>query len=201
MIAMLKGQVDQIGEGTLVLDVGGVGYLVHASQRTLRQAPKPGTALTLLIETHLREDRIQLFGFIDAAERGWFRLLNTVQGVGGRVALAILSVLDPDALATAILAQDKAAFARAEGVGPKLAQRIVIELKDKAGGIALAPAAAGAGAPEAANGAVHDAVSALANLGYAKSEAYGAVMAVARRLGGEARLDALIRGGLQELGR
>jgi holliday junction DNA helicase RuvA len=196
MIAMLSGLVDRIGEDTLVLDVGGVGYLVHASARTLRQAPKPGARLRLLVETQLREDRIQLFGFIDAAERDWFRLLNTVQGVGGRVALAILSVLEPDAMATAILAQDKAAFARADGVGPKLAQRIVIELRDKAGNIALAPTP-GAAAP----GAVADAVSALANLGYAKSEAYGAVMAAAQRLGGEARIDALVRAGLRELGR
>ncbi|MGH7074264.1 MAG: Holliday junction branch migration protein RuvA [Stellaceae bacterium] len=201
MIAMLKGVIDQIGEETLVLDVGGVGYLVHASARTLRQAPKPGQPVKLLIETHLREDRIQLFGFIDAVERGWFRLLTTVQGVGGRVALAILGVVDPAAMATAILAQDKAAFARADGVGPKLAQRIVIELKDKAGGVALAPAGAGGGATTAVNGAVADAVSALANLGYGKSEAYGAVMAAAARLGNDARLDALIKGGLRELGR
>lgn len=198
MIAMLSGLVDQIGDDTLVLDVNGVGYLVHASARTLRRAPKLGAALKLLIETQLREDRIQLFGFIDEAERGWFKLLNSVQGVGGRVALAILSVLEPEALATAIVAQDKAAIARADGVGQKLAQRIAMELRDKAGDLAV-PASGGAGI--ALNGAVADAVSALVNFGYAKSAAYGAVMEAAQRLGGDAKIDALVRAGLQELAR
>jgi Holliday junction DNA helicase RuvA len=197
MIAMLSGLVDQIGDDTLVLDVNGVGYLVHASARTLRRAPKLGAALKLLIETQLREDRIQLFGFIDEAERGWFKLLNTVQGVGGRVALAILGVLEPEALATAIMAQDKAAIARADGVGPKLAQRIAMELRDKAGDLAV-PAGRGS---VPLNGAVADAVSALVNFGYAKSAAYGAVMEAAQRLGGDAKIDALVRAGLQELAR
>ena len=199
MIAMLAGLVDQVGDDTLVLDVNGVGYLVYASARTLREAPARGQPLRLVIETHIREDRIQLYGFIDEAERAWFRLLNTVQGVGGRVALAILSVLDPDAVATAIQAQDKAAFVRADGVGQKLGQRIVIELKDKAGTLAI-PAVGGAkvGAP---SGVVADAVSALVNFGYAKSAAYGAVVEVAKRLGGDAKIDALVRAGLQELGR
>ena len=199
MIAMLAGTVDQVGADTMVLDVNGVGYLVYGSSRTLGAAPARGQPLRLLIETHIREDRIQLYGFIDEAERAWFRLLNTVQGVGGRVALAILSVLAPDAVATAILAQDKAAFGRADGVGPKLAQRIVIELKDKAGAIAM-PAASGAAAGSA-SGAVADAVSALVNFGYSKSAAFTAVAEAAKRLGGEARIDALVRAGLQELGR
>ena len=198
MIAMLSGLVDQIGDETLVLDCNGVGYLVYASSRTLGRAPKTGQPLKLLIETQIREDRIQLFGFADAAERSWFRLLTTVQGVGGKVALAILSVLDPDAMATAILAQDKAAFVRADGVGPKLGQRIVMELRDKVGDMA-APVAAGGGM--ALNGSVADAVSALVNFGYAKSAAYGAVMDAAKRLGGDAKIDALVRAGLQELGR
>ncbi|HXE17315.1 MAG TPA: Holliday junction branch migration protein RuvA [Stellaceae bacterium] len=198
MIAMLSGLVDQIGDETLVLDCNGVGYLVYASSRTLGRAPKTGQPLKLLIETQIREDRIQLFGFADAAERSWFRLLTTVQGVGGKVALAILSVLDPDAMATAILAQDKAAFVRADGVGPKLGQRIVMELRDKVGDMA-APVAAGGGI--ALNGSVADAVSALVNFGYAKSAAYGAVMDAAKRLGGDAKIDALVRAGLQELGR
>lgn len=197
MIAMLSGLVDQIGEETLVLDCNGVGYLVYASSRTLARAPKIGQPLKLLVETQIREDRIQLFGFVDAAERSWFRLLTTVQGVGGKVALAILSVLDPDAMATAILAQDKAAFVRADGVGPKLGQRIVMELRDKVGDMAMT-VGAGASAP---TGAVADAVSALVNFGYAKSAAYGAVIDAAKRLGGDAKIDALVRAGLQELGR
>jgi Holliday junction DNA helicase RuvA len=199
MIAMLAGLVDQIGDETLVLDCNGVGYLVYASARTLGRAPKIGQPLKLLVETQIREDRIQLFGFVDAAERSWFRLLTTVQGVGGKVALAILSVLDPDAMATAILAQDKAAFVRADGVGQKLGQRIVMELRDKVGDMAL-PASAGAGVLTP-TGAVADAVSALVNFGYAKSAAYGAVIDAAKRLGGDAKIDALVRAGLQELGR
>jgi len=197
MIAMLSGLVDQIGDETLVLDCNGVGYLVYASTRTLSRAPRVGQPWKLLIETQIREDRIQLFGFVDAAERAWFRLLTTVQGVGGRVALAILSTLDPERVATAIAAQDKAAFVRADGVGAKLAQRIVMELRDKIGA-AAAPVAAAAIAP---SGTVADAISALVNLGYAKSAAYGAVMTAAGRLGGDARIEALVRAGLQELGR
>ncbi len=197
MIAMLSGLVDQIGDETVVLDCNGVGYLVYASSRTLSRAPKIGQPLKLLVETQIREDRIQLFGFVDAAERSWFRLLTTVQGVGGKVALAILSVLDPGAMATAILAQDKAAFVRADGVGPKLGQRIVMELRDKVGDVA-APVASGVVTP---SGAVADAVSALVNFGYAKSAAYGAVMDAAKRLGGDAKIDALVRAGLRELGR
>jgi holliday junction DNA helicase RuvA len=199
MIAMLAGLVDQLGDETLVLDCNGVGYLVYASSRTLGRAPKIGQPIKLLVETQIREDRIQLFGFVDAAERSWFRLLTTVQGVGGKVALAILSVLDPDAMATAILAQDKAAFVRADGVGQKLGQRIVMELRDKVGDMAL-PASAGVGVL-AATGAVADAVSALVNFGYPKSAAYGAVMDASKRLGGGAKIDALVRAGLQELGR
>jgi Holliday junction DNA helicase RuvA len=200
MIAMLAGVVDQVAADSLVLDVNGVGYLVYASARTLARMPAHGEPLRLLVETHVREDHIHLYGFVDEAERAWFRLLTTVQGVGARLALAIQGVLPPDALITAIMAQDKAALARAEGVGPKLAQRIANELRDKVGGIALGPAAAPAGAPAEA-GAASDAVSALVNLGYAKSDAYGAVAEAARRLGPEARVDALIRAGLQELGR
>jgi Holliday junction DNA helicase RuvA len=199
MIAMLSGLVDQIGDETLVLDCNGVGYLVYASSRTLGRAPKIGQPMKLLIETQLREDRIQLFGFADAAERAWFRLLTTVQGVGGKVALAILSVLDPDAMATAILAQDKAAFVRADGVGRKLGERIVMELRDKVGDMAL-PVTIGAGVL-APTGTIADAVSALVNFGYAKSAAYGAVAEAAKRLGGDAKIDALVRAGLQELGR
>src|SRR5579883_2599375 len=131
MIGSLSGIVDQATADSAVVEVGGVGYLVFASSRTLARLPARGKPLKLLIETHVREDHIHLYGFADEAERGWFRLLTTVQGVGARLALAILGVLAPEALATAIMAQDKAALARADGVGPKLAQRIANELKDK----------------------------------------------------------------------
>jgi holliday junction DNA helicase RuvA len=199
MIAMLTGIVEQAAADGVVVDVNGVGYLVFASARTLARVPARGEPLKLLVETHVREDHIHLYGFADEAERGWFRLLTTVQGVGARLALAILSVLGPDALVTAIMAQDKAALARADGVGPKLAQRIANELKDKVGGIALGPAAIGS--PVAPKGAAADAVSALVNLGYSRSDAFGAVHEAAKRLGGDAKIDALIRAGLQELGR
>jgi holliday junction DNA helicase RuvA len=200
MIAMLAGIVDQAAADSVVVDVNGVGYLVFASARTLARVPPRGEAVRLLIETHVREDHIHLYGFADEAERGWFRLLTTVQGVGAKLALALLSVLPPEALATAIMAQDKAALARADGVGQKLAQRIANELKDKVGGIALGPAATSA--PIAAPpGAAADAVSALINLGYSRSDAYSAVNQAAQRLGAEARIDALIRAGLQELAR
>ena len=200
MIAMLSGLVEQRGSDSLVLDVNGVGYLVFASARTLGRVPARGEPMRLLIETHVREDHIHLYGFADEAERSWFRLLTTVQGVGARLGLAILSVLAPDALATALLAQDKVALSRADGVGPKLATRIASELKDKVGGIALGPAVgAAAGAPEGA--AAADAVSALVNLGYSRSDAFGAVAQAAKRLGDAAKIDALIRVGLQELSR
>jgi holliday junction DNA helicase RuvA len=200
MIAMLSGIVEQRGTESLVLDVNGVGYLFFASARTWGRVPARGEPMRLLIETHVREDHIHLYGFADEAERSWFRLLTTVQGVGARLGLAILSVLAPDALATAILAQDKAALSRADGVGQKLATRIASELKDKVGGIALGPAvAASAGVPNGA--AAADAVSALVNLGYSRSDAFGAVAQAAKRLGDAAKIDALIRIGLQELSR
>jgi len=195
VIAMLAGVVDQAGADGIVLDVNGVGYLVFASSRTLAKAPARGEPLRLLIETHVREDHIHLFGFVDEAEREWFRLLMSVQGVGAKIALALLSAAAPEQLAVAIAAQDRTVLTEAEGVGPKLAQRIVNELKDKVGGIALGSAAA------APKGAASEAVSALVNLGYARGDAYGAVAAAARQLGAEASLDALIRSGLKELAR
>ncbi|MGH7090599.1 MAG: Holliday junction branch migration protein RuvA, partial [Stellaceae bacterium] len=166
MIALLNGVIDEVGADHLVLDVNGVGYQAFCSSRTLGRAGARGEGLRLLIETHVREDHIHLYGFADEAERHWFRLLMTVQGVGARLALAILSVHAPGALANAISAQDKAALARAEGVGPKLAQRIANELKDKAGGIALGAAAAQRLPAQTEDGAAADAVSALVNLGY-----------------------------------
>ncbi|HEX3535947.1 MAG TPA: Holliday junction branch migration protein RuvA [Stellaceae bacterium] len=200
MIAKLSGIVDQLSPEGAVIDVCGVGYLAFCSTRTLGQLPPPGGPARLLIETHVREDHIHLYGFVDAAERDWFRLLMTVQGVGARLALAILSVLNPDALALAIFAQDKASLARADGVGAKLAARIVNELRDKVGGLGLAPAAADAAPVNAgAAGPASDAVSALVNLGYRRAEAFAAVSAAARRLGDGVAADALIRAGLQEL--
>ena len=199
MIAMLAGQVHELGKDHLVLDVNGVGYLVFCSGRTLARAAAKGEPMRLLVETHVREDHIHLYGFAEEAEQAWFRLLTSVQGVGARLALAVLGALAPDVLATAIAAQDKAALTRAEGVGPKLAQRIANELKEKAGALMLGPAAQAHAAPAPAHAS--DAVSALVNLGYQRSEAHGAVMAAASRLGPQAALDALIRAGLRELGR
>jgi len=200
MIAMLAGIVEQAASEGVVVDVNGVGYLVFASARTLARVPARGQPLKLLIETHVREDHIHLYGFADEAERGWFRLLTTVQGVGAKLALAVLGVLSPDALATAVMAQDKAALTRADGVGPKLAQRIALELKDKVGGIMLGPAAT-SGSPAAPKGPAADAVSALVNLGYSRSDAFSAVNEAAKQLGEAAKIDALIRAGLKELAR
>lgn len=204
MIAKLSGIVDQVGPDGAVIDVGGVGYLAFCSTRTLGLLPPSGGAARLLIETHVREDHIHLYGFADAAERDWFRRLTTVQGVGARLALAILSAVQPDALTLAILAQDKAVLARADGVGPRLAARIVNELRDKIGTIALAPATPPAAGLTPAimttDGMIADAVSALENLKIGRAEAYGAVSAAARRLGDKAGVEALIAAGLQELG-
>jgi holliday junction DNA helicase RuvA len=199
MIALLSGLVDSVGGDQLVLDVNGVGYLVYGSSRTLARAPRLGEPMRLLIETHVREDHIHLFGFADEAERDWFRLLLTVQGVGGRLALAVLSALSPEALATAIMAQDKAMLTRADGVGQKLAQRITNELKDKVASLALGPAAATPAAAD--NPAAADAVSALVNLGFQRADAFGAIGAATQLLGPRAALDALIRAGLRELQR
>src|SRR6201995_1240618 len=201
MIAKLAGVVEQIELDAAVIDVGGVGYLAFCSTRTIGRLPPPGSPARLLIETHVREDHIHLYGFIDAAERDWFRLLTTVQGVGAKVALAILSAVAPNDLTLAIVAQDKAMLARAEGVGPKLAARIANELKDKVGVLALAATNTAVPAPQAVSdpGPTGDAVSALVNLGYRRAEAFGAVAAASRRLGGDAKVDALIRAGLQEL--
>jgi Holliday junction DNA helicase RuvA len=200
VIAKLTGIIDRSGVDGVVVDVGGVGYLVFSSARTLRLLPGEGEAARLLVETHVREDHIHLYGFIDEAERGAFRLLTTVQGVGARLALAILSVLAPDALAQAIFAQDRAALARADGVGPKLAARIVNELRDKVSGLPGAdPLPASRPDAEAGGGAASDAVSALVNLGYRRVDAVNAVARTARKLGPDAGVDGLIRGGLKEL--
>jgi holliday junction DNA helicase RuvA len=200
MIAKLAGTVDQLGAETAVIDVHGVGYLAFCSTRTLGRLPPPGSPVRLLIETHVREDHIHLYGFVDAAERDWFRLLTTVQGVGPRLAIALLSTAAPDQLALAILAQNKAALTRAEGVGARLAGRIVNELHDKIGGSAAGTTGGAAAVPSLApDGAEADAVSALVHLGYRPTEAFAAVTAAAKRLGGTAAVDALIKAGLQQL--
>jgi Holliday junction DNA helicase RuvA subunit len=181
MIGKLTGVLESSGEDWALVDVRGVGYLVFCSARTLERAGRQGDGVSLLVETHVREDHIHLYGFADPGERDWFRLLSTVQGVGAKMALAVLSTLSPADLIRAIAAQDKAALTRASGVGPKLAARIVAELKDKAGTAALGPAAAigagpGAGAISAGLDApAEDALSALVNLGYGRSEHQGAV--------------------------
>jgi len=191
MIAHLKGRLESTGIDHAVIDVGGVGYLVGASSRTLAAIGPVGEACVLFTEMLVGEDFIRLVGFARADERDWFRLLTGVQGVGARVALAILSALEPADLSRAIAAQDKAMVARANGVGPKLAERIVRELKDRAGGIALGPGSGGV-AP-AAGGASADAVSALLNLGFRPAEAGAAVAAAEEELGAGATLDALVR--------
>lgn len=204
MIGKLRGLVDSTGEDWVIVDVGGVGYQVHCSSRTLQTLPPAGEAVTLSIETYVREDAIRLFGFGSDLEREWFRLLQTVQGVGARVALAVLGVLPPGELASAIALQDKAALARAPGVGKRVAERIAAELKDKAPAYASADPAhiqlhdelARAAAPQP----VADAVSALVNLGYAQVQASAAVATVVRRRGDEELGTAeLIRLGLKEL--
>lgn len=205
MIARLKGIFADSGAGHVVIDCGGVGYLVFCSARTLGRMPNRGEGAQLHIETHVREDHIHLYGFSDTAEKEWFRLLTTVQGVGAKVALAILSVLSPDDLVQAIAAQDKALLTRADGVGPKLAARLVTELKDKTGALMLGATTAAlsqdrkAGAAASAAAPLQDAVSALVNLGYGRSEAFGAASRAASKLGDTAQVDALIKAALREL--
>ena len=203
MIGKLKGLIDSYGEDFVILDVNGVGYVVQCSSRTLQKLPKVGEAAALAIETQVREDAIRLFGFTSDAERDWFRLLQSVQGVGAKVALAILGILSPGELATAIGTQDKAAVSRAPGVGPKLAARIVAEMKDKAPALAAVdPVVARLAGEDDAKGApkpVQDAISALVNLGYGRPQAAAAVAASVKALGEGAETSALIRRGLKEL--
>jgi Holliday junction DNA helicase RuvA len=200
MIGKLKGIVDSHGEDFVILDVHGVGYIVHCSGRTLQKLPRRGEAATLAIETQMREDSIKLFGFLSETERDWFRLLQSVQGVGAKVALAIQTVLDAAELASAIACQDKAAIAQAPGVGPKLAARIASELKDKAAASG-APAARLAGLDGGQPAAAQDALSALVNLGYGRPQAAAAVAASVAALGDGAPASELILRGLKELAR
>ena len=203
MIGKLKGVIDSYGEDFIILDVHGVGYMVHCSSRTLQALPAAGEAVTLAIETHVREDQIRLFGFLSDAEREWFRLLQTVQGVGAKVALSVLSTFRPGELASAIAMGDKASIKRAPGVGPKVAERLVIELKDKAPAYSdLDPAViklSGSLAEKRAPQPILDAVSALVNLGYGQPQAAAAISAASRNAGEGADTATLIRQGLKEL--
>ncbi len=205
MIGKLRGVVDSYGEDWVIVDVSGVGYEVHCSARTLQSLPAVGEAATLAIETYVREDAIRLYGFASDLEREWFRLLQTVQGVGARVALAVLGVLKPGDLATAIALQDRASLARAPGVGKRVAERIVAELRDKAPEYSSAdPSVVHLQedlAEHRAPRAVADAVSALTNLGYAQLQASAAVAVAARAAGEGASAEQLIRAGLKELAR
>jgi Holliday junction DNA helicase RuvA len=205
MIGKLTGVVDSYGEDWVVIDVNGVGYLAHCSAKTLESLPGRGEAARLFIETQIREDQIRLIGFASEVEREWFRLLLTVQGVGSRVALAVLGTLNASELASAVALQDKAMIARAPGVGPKVAARIAAELKDKAPGITgvdmgvirLQSELGDKVAPRPAS----EAVSALVNLGYGQMQASAAIAAAMREAGEGAETARLIRLGLKELGR
>jgi holliday junction DNA helicase RuvA len=190
VIARLTGLLAEAGADHAVIDVAGVGYLVQASSRTLSVIGPVGGQVMVFTEMQVREDSMTLFGFGSAAERDWFRLLTGVQGVGGRVALAILSALSAEELQRAVASGDKTMVSRAQGVGPKLAERIVRELKDKVGGVALGAASPAALPP---SGAAHDAVSALTNLGFRPADASAAVAAASDELGEGAGLDALVR--------
>jgi Holliday junction DNA helicase RuvA len=202
MIGKLTGIIDSISGARVIIDVSGVGYAVTCSAHTLRQIGV-GTSASLLIETHVREDAINLYGFAEAEEQDWFRLLTTVQGVGAKVALSILSSIPPAKLAHVIAAQDKAALTEADGVGPKLALRIVTELKDKVPAFMSQPTplrGKGTGAAALRPSFASDAVSALVNLGYRRAEAFGAVASASQK-NTNAKLDELIRLSLAELSR
>jgi len=201
MIGKLTGSFDSAGEDWAVIDCAGVGWLVHCSGRTLGRLQSSAGPVGLLVETRFREGEITLYGFWDGTERDWFRLLTTVQGVGGRVAQAILTVLSPDELTLAIAAEDKKRLTMADGVGPKLAGRIVSELRDRVGAIA-APVARPTGTkvrPATPPPASEDAVSALVNLGFARVEAFGAVARASQSIGDGATVEALVKAGLREL--
>ncbi|MHA7776457.1 Holliday junction branch migration protein RuvA [Roseibium sp. M-1] len=203
MIGKLKGTVDSYGEDHVILDVHGVGYQVHCPSRILQGLPRAGEAAVLFIETIVREDMIRLYGFGIEAEREWFRILMTVQGVGAKVALGILGILKASEVANAIALADKATISRAPGVGKRVAERIVAELKDKAPGLASIDAGTIAVArnvaDKVASRPVAEAVSALTNLGYAQAQASAAVAKAVQSAGDEATTETLIRLGLKEL--
>jgi Holliday junction DNA helicase RuvA len=208
MIGKLRGKVDAIGESHAIIDVNGVGYEVQLSARTLRNL-KLGEEVSLTIDTHVREDAIRLYGFQSEVERSWFRTLQTVQGVGSKVALSVLGTLGTQDLAQAIALQSWQSVEQTPGVGKKLAQRITAELKDKAPALSVSGlAAAGGGAPSGAAGsappegqAAAEAISALTNLGYNPAQAAAAVAVAGKELGAGADTAKLIRRGLKELSR
>lgn len=203
MIGKLKGVIDEIAADHAVIDVNGVCYVAYCPSRTLSSLPGQGGAATLFIETYVREDQLRLYGFATSAEREWFRLLQTAQGVGAKVALAIIGTLSPSELANAIALKDVAMVSRAPGVGKKVAERIVTELKNKAPALAVGDVADMGFRQALGEGAapppVADAVSALTNLGYSRDQAAGAIAAAARAAGDNADSAALIRLGLKEL--
>jgi Holliday junction DNA helicase RuvA len=204
MIAKLKGIVDMLSDDNAIIDVNGVGYLVSCSGRTLSRMPNLGEAVSMMIETHVREDQISLFGFLDIHEKEWFKLLQSVQGVGAKVALGILSTLSTEELAQAISLQDRTMVGRAKGVGPKMATRLVTELKDKAPAPAIAATFSTAKSNDGSAPATHliaarDAISALGNLGYRHSEASAVVERIMASEGEDASVQVLIRLGLKEL--
>lgn len=202
MIGKLTGRLDEVGPSTLIVEVNGVGYEVTCAARTLASLPAVGETVTLAIDTHVREDAIRLYGFATEHERAWFRALQTVQGVGAKVALAVLGTLDAADLANAVALQDKNQVARAPGVGPKVASRIVAELKYKMPSMAPAIQSGAGLAPLAIRlegSSARDAVSALTNLGYGHAQAAAAVSLAVGKAGREARTEELIRLGLREL--
>jgi len=204
MIGKLRGKVDSISDEGIIVDVGGVGYLVFCSSR-VSAAYSEGSNITLIIETHVREEHIHLFGFLDEVERDWFRLLTTVQRVGNKMALSILGAYPPQQIAHAILAKDTTVFSRISGVGPKLAERIVTELKDKVSKLPTSEFKVVDGGKKSgkvavssqAESTIEDTISALVNLGYSRSEAYGAAMKASSE--GEASLDGMIKQSLKQL--
>lgn len=199
MIGRLRGRVDGRGENWVLIDVGGVGYMVEGSARMLDGLPDDGEAVSLSIETYVREDQFRLFGFTNEQDRSWFRLLMGVQGVGAKVALAIQGVLSASELTQAVAAEDKAMVSRAPGVGPKVAQRIVQELKDKVPESQFSANIVSNEPGDEAGQAVREALSALTNLGYQRSQAAQALSAARAALGQEASVEALIKQGLKEL--
>ncbi|MBS40320.1 MAG: Holliday junction branch migration protein RuvA [Rhodospirillales bacterium] len=199
MIAKLTGLLDTIGLDEVVIDVGGVGYLVFCSSRALKSFDKVGDPITVFVEMHVREDHIHLFGFIDQVERDWFRLLTTVQGVGAKVALAILGTLSPDDLANAMIAEDKATLTRAPGVGPRLAVRLLAELREKTADLNVVSNAMRSKISNGQPNAVSDAISALVNLGYARSAAFAAVSKIAQNSSDTTSVELLVKSALKEL--
>lgn len=201
MIGKLRGIIDSISDDSVIVDVGGVGYLVYCSGQTLRKLPPRGAEASFIIETHVREDHIKLYGFMDRLEQEWFLELNNVQGVGTKMALGILSALTPQQLIAALVSQDKAAFKQISGVGPKLSERLVVELKSKVKGMSFDTVAPLSGQDNAvANNGMGDAISALVNLGYNRSDAYTVIAKIANK-NENMQVSELIREGLKQLGK